>query len=110
MTKAEKNKAYLKSHYKNNKQYYLDRNKIAVKEKSDYLIQLRTNTVCMDCKRNYPHYIMQFDHRDGRQKVNNVTGLVANSWKKLLAEIEKCDLVCANCHASRTYHRRIIHS
>jgi len=61
---------------------------------------------CMDCKQLYDHWIMQFDHRDGDSKVTEV-GKLWGSKIKLQAEIEKCDLVCANCHANRTYYRRL---
>lgn len=48
---------------------------------------------------------MQFDHTG-----NNKTGVIArimlnNNIRKLLDEIRKCDLVCANCHADRTHKR-----
>ena len=35
------------------------------------------------------------------------TLVAAGSRQLVLAEIEKCDLVCANCHAVRTYERRL---
>ena len=48
---------------------------------------------------------MDFDHRDPTQKSFNVmTGrAMLMSRPRLMAEIEKCDIVCANCHAARTY-------
>lgn len=60
----------------------------------------------MDCKTAYPHYIMQFDHREAGNKRFNLGG----SWsmygiKSITAEIKKCDVVCANCHAERTWKR-----
>jgi hypothetical protein len=52
--------------------------------------------------------VMDFDHREGELKTDNVANLVASphSMKKLLEEIAKCDLVCANCHRIRTHARR----
>lgn len=62
------------------------------------------NVPCADCGVRYPPYVMDFDHRDGSTKVDNVGSLVGRvNVSKLLAEIEKCDVVCANCHRERTY-------
>ena len=58
---------------------------------------------CMDCGGEFPYVCMQFDHRDGSTKSANVSFLIwkNSAWSNVLAEIEKCDLVCANCHAIR---------
>ena len=57
---------------------------------------------CIDCG-NTDSRVLEFDHRDPTKKVNNVSNLLyASSWKKVLIEIEKCDIVCANCHRLRT--------
>lgn len=59
---------------------------------------------CMDCGFMPKRYSqMDFDHRDGVDKVDNINNLIKNgSWEQIYAEIEKCDLVCANCHRLRT--------
>ena len=64
---------------------------------------------CFDCKIKYPYYVMDFDHRNGTQKIANIANLLNQnfwSYEKLLEEIAKCDVVCANCHRIRT-HKRI---
>ena len=60
---------------------------------------------CMDCDGSFPPACMDFDHRDPASKVDGVTRMVnANlSLDRILAEIAKCDLVCANCHRIRTH-------
>lgn len=61
---------------------------------------------CTDCGTEYPFYVMQFDHVRGEKKfdiANAVWGYV--SMSALLEEIEKCEVVCSNCHAIRTYTR-----
>jgi hypothetical protein len=63
----------------------------------------------MDCGQRYPYYVMEYDHRDGEEKFCNVSALNGHrrvSMSKLLAEIAKCDVVCANCHRERTFRRR----
>ena len=63
----------------------------------------------MDCGNTYPNWVMQFDHRDADTKRYNVAHMVhyALSEEAILEEIGKCDVVCANCHANRTYQRRM---
>jgi hypothetical protein len=47
---------------------------------------------------------MQFDHRDPMQKTFEL-GCLQKSYsiKKIQAEIDKCDVICANCHCERTH-------
>jgi hypothetical protein len=65
------------------------------------------NRPCADCGRSYPPYVMDFDHVRG-EKVANVSVLVAGgaSRRRVLAEIAKCEVVCANCHRERTHGRQ----
>jgi hypothetical protein len=60
---------------------------------------------CADCGDSYPPYVMDFDHRDPVRKLFAITTGSAKlvSREKLIVEIEKCDIVCANCHALRTF-------
>lgn len=62
---------------------------------------------CEDCGVQYPAHVMQFDHVDGT-KVRAISQMVHRgfSLEKLRAEIEKCEVVCGNCHADRTWRRR----
>lgn len=69
------------------------------------LQELKENP-CTDCGGSFPHYVMEFDHRDPSQKEFTIGGNISKSWKAILGEISKCDLVCANCHRIRTFSRR----
>ena len=48
---------------------------------------------------------MQWDHKPGFEKLGDVSDFWGRSRSEVLAEIAKCDLVCANCHAVRTFDR-----
>jgi hypothetical protein len=63
---------------------------------------------CVDCGQTYDPVVMQFDHITGT-KVRNISDMVGSGYGKdrILLEISKCDLVCANCHAIRTKSRKI---
>jgi hypothetical protein len=50
---------------------------------------------------------MQWDHLPGTEKHADLGWLVrTDNKRRVLAEIAKCELVCANCHALRTFLRR----
>lgn len=63
----------------------------------DYL----ANKCCTDCGISNP-IVLEFDHIDPTNKKHNVSSMMGYSWSKILEEINKCDIVCANCHRIRT--------
>lgn len=60
----------------------------------------------MDCGGSFHPEAMDYDHRDPKTKRGSVKDMVKHSPSALMAEIAKCDLVCANCHRVRTARRR----
>lgn len=66
-----------------------------------YLEYLRTHP-CVVCGEPDP-VVLEFDHVRGEKRAE-VSALLMKitNWKAVLAEIEKCDVVCANCHRRRT--------
>jgi hypothetical protein len=58
---------------------------------------------CVDCGERDIR-CLEFDHRDRSTKSANIAFLLraAVSWEVISAEIEKCDVRCANCHRRRT--------
>ena len=59
---------------------------------------------CLDCGKRYPPYVMHFDHVKGEKKFNlSQAAAKATGLAKVLEEIAKCEIVCANCHAERTW-------
>ena len=70
----------------------------------EFLRELRRRP-CTDCGGVFSPWVMDFDHRDPMKKSFNLTSgrAMLMSRSRLMAEIEKCDIVCANCHAARTY-------
>src|SRR6266850_1625643 len=59
---------------------------------------------CTDCGIQYPYYVMDFDHTRGSKHF--LICRPHHNLETLFAEIEKCDLVCKNCHAEREHQRR----
>lgn len=55
---------------------------------------------CLVCGYNKCGRSLHFHHRDKDQKLFNIAKLTRNwqSPEKLSKELNKCDIVCANCH------------
>ena len=105
--KDPRKKASQKRHYDGNRQMYLDRNS---RRREEFLRVMREAKAvpCADCGGRYPYYVMDLDHRPDEIKRFNVSSShLIGSMKALLAEIAKCDVVCANCHRERTYQRTV---
>ena len=68
--------------------------------------RLKETTPCADCGGHFHHAAMHFDHVPGHLKHREVSTLVHQGARRAaMHEITKCELVCANCHAVRTYER-----
>lgn len=102
----EDRKAASKRHYYANKQKYLDRNKKYRSDIREYVRKMKESSPCRDCGNSFPYYVMDFDHLDGKLKINEINFLAATGRiGALKTEILKCEVVCANCHRIRTYKR-----
>jgi hypothetical protein len=73
------------------------------KKRREFLNSLKDKP-CTDCGVKYPPYVMQWDHISNDKKYT-ISSIASASMEKILAEIAKCELVCANCHAIRSYER-----
>ena len=76
-----------------------------------WMISLKGECRCTDCRLVHPHWRMQWDHLPEYEKkfeIGEAYRIVAgpNRRQQILDEIEKCELVCANCHCDRTHGRR----
>lgn len=79
-----------------------DGSKISVKTR---LVREAKNRPCTDCNRMYPHYVMDFDHLPQFEKLFTIGSGSDHTIAELETEIAKCDVVCANCHRTRTWRR-----
>lgn len=98
-----------RAYYADNKEYHAaatrKRSDKVVKENRQRVYDIFTNSKCADCpERNILTF--EFDHVRG-VKVDCVTLLLKSGycWETVKAEIDKCDIVCANCHRIRTMTR-----
>jgi hypothetical protein len=76
------------------------------KEIQKMLADIKEKQGCTDCGGKFPYYILDFDHVRGT-KVSSISGMLDyHSIEDIFKEIDKCEVVCANCHRSRTFHRK----
>lgn len=100
----EKQRAAQRAYYEPNREQVRkvsrDRRALVVR----YIQEYKQSRGCMDCKIMYPYWILEFDHL--RDKVANVVDMVkTHSFDDVKREIEKCEVVCGNCHKDRTHSR-----
>lgn len=63
---------------------------------------------CFICSKQFKPCQMDFDHLDPGTKADSVCNLVAKrtTQKRILEEIQKCRLLCSNCHRIWTAQQR----
>ena len=100
--------AYKREHYAANKATYVARARSRKDElrleRTRFLLAYFETHPCVDCGEPDP-IVLQFDHlSDKRFDIGH--DLPDRRWADVLAEIAKCEVVCANCHVRRTSRRR----
>lgn len=58
---------------------------------------------CFDCKQSFPDCVYDFHHLDPLTKDKNIKAIFNLSWNKILIELNKCILLCSNCHRIRHF-------
>lgn len=99
-------RAYGREHYQKNRAAYLAKtqrrrqeSRPVVKAKIDAYLREHP---CVDCGCT-DITVLEFDHRDPLDKDRDIARLARSAeWPRVLTEIEKCDVRCANCHRKRT--------
>ncbi len=87
----------VKSHYSRNKTYYLDKTSRQRQKLYDWFKTLKRDKRCERCGEDH---IACLDFHHTRDKDFNIGGAIYSciSKKKILAEVEKCIVLCSNCH------------
>jgi hypothetical protein len=96
--------AYKREHYVAHRERYVAnavrRKQALVAERAAYLVELFRERPCADCGETDP-LVLEFDHL-GPKNFAIAKGLRDRNWRAVLAEIDTCEVVCANCHRRRT--------
>lgn len=82
-----------------------ERRRKARSKVTTYIQKYKQSMSCADCGERYPYWIMEFDHlRDKEFQISSYQNR-SQDLEVIKAEIDKCEVVCSNCHRNRTYFR-----
>ncbi len=107
--RAKKQKIYSRKHYEKNRETIIAKN---VKTKQDLRKKLnnyKKTLKCEICNENR-WYCLDFHHKDPNNKTYAVSNCICRhgfSWNRIMEEIEKCQILCRNCHAEIHHKERI---
>jgi hypothetical protein len=90
-------------HYRKNKERYIAKAHSAGEANVKWFQEYKKTLKCNRCTENHPA-CLQFHHIDPSKKEVAVSQVVRR-WgrKRILAEIAKCEIICANCHFKEHY-------
>jgi hypothetical protein len=92
---------YKRAYREANKEKYAEYTR-KTRDKRRGIVKSLKEVPCADCGKEYPHYVMDFDHRE--DKLFDISSAMFRvGLQKLLDEIKKCEVVCSNCHRMRTF-------
>ena len=97
-----------KESYEKNKSVTLKRNKKNVSKTREWYHAYKSTLKCSQCSESHPA-CLEFHHRDSKTKDKEVSMMLQStiSKEKLMKEIEKCDVLCSNCHKKHHYNERM---
>ena len=83
-----------------NKQYNRER----LQKKRDFVNDYKMERGCAQCGYNKHPVALELNHIDPTTKTYSIgRDLISISMKKLVEELAKCEVLCANCHQIHTY-------
>jgi len=94
---------FQRQHYQTNKEAYQKRFKSRRRAKVLLVLKIKAASSCVVCGEKHPA-CLDFHHKPGTNKIADVSTMVREYWKdeEILAEIDKCEVICSNCH--RKHH------
>lgn len=106
----EANKTYFRKWYNANKAIQFTRIKDRQRRIRDQVAAYKATLKCSACDESHPA-CLDFHHIDGTKEIN-VSGAYTKGWSfdRIMKEISKCKVLCANCHRKIHYVERGITS
>lgn len=96
----EQMKEYRRKHYHANKNPYIARAQSTRIKRKEWNKEFKKTLKCARCPERY-WACLQFHHKDPANKTSTINAALGRGWsiKRILEEIAKCEVLCANCHA-----------
>lgn len=85
------------NHYSNNKDYYKTKAHDHDKKVKKYIREVREKNVCVSCGED-KWWRLDFHHRNKDEKEYSIAAMRGQSLSVVQEELNKCDVLCANCH------------
>jgi hypothetical protein len=99
LANKEKRNAYSRQKYWENREKRLEYSRNRNSEMKAWYRSMLKQLMCVECGET-DYRVLEWHHRDPTTKEIDV-GNNVQSKKRRLAEMAKCDLLCANCHRRR---------
>lgn len=99
-------KAYRRTYTAQQRADLIRRKKESIARAQDFITRVLSEQPCVDCGED-DLVVLDFDHLPEFKKTAGISKMVRNGvgLKKLMDEVAKCEVVCANCHRRRTARR-----
>ncbi len=96
-----------RKHYQKNKDKIILAAKYYQRMHNEWFESLKSDKKCLYCGEDHIATLV-FHHRNPDDKTDEVSHLVAKhaNKEKILKEIEKCDVLCSNCHSKLHWKER----
>jgi hypothetical protein len=89
--------------------------RIEQKQVEDALREINTKIVteaisqaCLECKGSFPRVAMTFSYRQTPSRHKTLSKMILGETSTLLTELQKCNVVCMNCHLIKYSVGRLI--
>jgi hypothetical protein len=94
-------RAYGKLHYATHKEDYINRNRSYREHNREWLNSIKSQLKCSICGEDRI-WCLDFHHTNPSEKEGSVSHMI-QAPNKLKSELEKCIVLCANCHRDVHY-------
>ena len=101
---SEELRKYNREYYQRNRTHLLnkqrEKNRRFAESRRKWITAYKKTLECVRCGENHPA-TLTFHHKNSSKKSFEIANAIrfGVSLKRLITEIEKCEVLCANCHA-----------
>lgn len=99
--RREYDRAYYARNSEKYKEYRRRNQPIYQAKRRALLMEYLNSKACVDCGTTDP-VVLELDHVYGQKDFNIGDKVCAYAWKRVLRELDKCEVRCANCHRRKT--------